>query len=285
MTSTITTSSRKPYDLATAEHDYAPWHGRPRRTILICSQPRSGSTLLGEALYFAGGLGCPLEYYHAGFRPAFETRWQTTDFATYAQEVHRRRTDPNGIFSAKLFWRDVEDVVARHDPALLAQFKGMQPADTLPEAYRSIAALLNDIVGEATYIHLYRRDRVRLAVSSHKATQTGLWRSIPGVGEVTPLRDPVFDFDRIRDLIAHADYCHGHWRNFFATMGHQPLTVTYEDLARDYRGTISAVLQYLGSGAAVPVVRMQRQSDAHSEALALLYLREAQSRVMAQADI
>ena len=55
-------SSVAPYDLASAAHDYPIWEGLPRRTVLLCTHPRSGSTLLGEALYFAGGLGCPLEY-------------------------------------------------------------------------------------------------------------------------------------------------------------------------------------------------------------------------------
>ena len=56
--------SASPYDLTLAGADCPRWDGPPRRSILICSHPRSGSTLLGEAIRFAGGLGCPLEYLH-----------------------------------------------------------------------------------------------------------------------------------------------------------------------------------------------------------------------------
>lgn len=56
--------TRKRYDSTLATHD----DGRLRRTILLRSEQRSGSTLLGDALSFAGGLGCPLDYVHAGFR-------------------------------------------------------------------------------------------------------------------------------------------------------------------------------------------------------------------------
>jgi LPS sulfotransferase NodH len=272
-------TGRKRYDLASAEHDYAPWVGPPRRKILLCSQPRSGSTLVGEALYFASGLGCPLEYYHIGFRPDFEARWRTPDPTAYAMEVQRRRTDPGGTFSAKLFWRDVEAMVGERDPALLAQIKGVAPTDTSPATYQAIAGLLDDLVGGAEFIHLYRRDRVRLAVSSLKAIQTGVWRTIPGVDERAPLQEAQYDFDRIAGFIANADYCHGHWRNFLASMGKQPWTLTYEDIARDYSGTIGALLRHLGCEAGAPPVRMHRQSDARSEALALRFLREAQSRL------
>src|ERR1700761_3198901 len=92
------------YDLAMAAHDYPAWHGEPRRSILICSHPRSGSTLLGEALYFAQGLGCPLEYFHPGFRPPMAERWHAPEIRRYAQSVKAHRTDPGGTLAVKLFW-------------------------------------------------------------------------------------------------------------------------------------------------------------------------------------
>jgi hypothetical protein len=35
------------YDLADAGADYPEWHGPPCRTLVICTQQRSGSTLTG----------------------------------------------------------------------------------------------------------------------------------------------------------------------------------------------------------------------------------------------
>jgi hypothetical protein len=109
-------SAEKTYDLATARYDYPIRTGPPRRTVLVCSHPRSGSTLLGEGLYFAGGLGCPLEYFHAGFRPGIASRWECSTLPEYARAVYQRRTDPTGTLSVKLFWRDMAELAIELAP-------------------------------------------------------------------------------------------------------------------------------------------------------------------------
>ena len=63
------TTPRKQYDLSNSDHDYPAWEGPPRRTIVICTHPRSGSTLLGEALFFAGNMGCPPRILSSRFSP------------------------------------------------------------------------------------------------------------------------------------------------------------------------------------------------------------------------
>src|ERR1700761_2030228 len=131
-----------PYDLATAEHDYPARDGAPLRTILICTHPRSGSTLLGEALYFAGGLGCPLEYFHAGFRPALARRWKCSDLSDYGAAVHRWRTDASGTLSVKLFWRDVADLARELQPGRFDDLHQRPPGATSPDMYRGVARLL-----------------------------------------------------------------------------------------------------------------------------------------------
>ena len=67
--------------------------------------PRRVATERWPTLTFAGGLGCPLEYFHPGFRPALQARWQANYLASYVGQLHRFRTDPSGVFSLKLFWR------------------------------------------------------------------------------------------------------------------------------------------------------------------------------------
>ncbi|BCA57658.1 Stf0 family sulfotransferase [Sphingomonas sp. HMP6] len=273
--------TRKRYDLTLAAHDYPAWDGRPKRTILLCSEQRSGSTLLGEALYFAGGLGCPLEYFHIGFRPDFVARWATDSADAYLNAVHRHRTGPNGTFSAKLFWRDVLDLLAERDLPLRDHLARSQPNDTPPDLYQRAAATLGPLFDGATFLHLKRLDRVRGAVSGDLAEQTGLWRAIPGVGEHEPLTDPEFDFDRIAARIANTAWAHAHWANLFAAIGATPISLSYESLKRDYAGSVGSVLRALGSDVAPTAPRMNRQSDRRSEDFALRYLHEAQARVIA----
>jgi LPS sulfotransferase NodH len=279
-------TERKRYDLSLAEHDYPDWEGRPTRTILLCSEQRSGSTLLGEILYFAGDLGCPLEYFHRGFGPDFMKRWQASESEAFLRAAYRHRTAPNGTFSAKLFWTDLLGMLAVRDAALHAQITAAPPAllGPAPDLYRAIAVAVGDLLEGATYVHLRRLDRVRRAVSGIVAEETGLWRSIPGVGEHRPRSEPVYDFDRIANRVAASDQAHAHWTNLFAAIAVTPISLTYEELTRDYRGTATRVLRALGSDATPVTPRMQRQSDRRSEDYALRYLREAQARLAASGN-
>lgn len=270
----IAAPPRKGYDLTRADHDYPEWIGHPQRTLLVCAHPRSGSTLLGEALYFARGVGCPLEYFHRGFRPDFADRWDARTLPDFARAVHRWRTDPAGMLSVKLFWGDVEALAAELEPTRFGDLPGRQPDEVNAVTYREIAGLLETILPNPQFIHLERRDRVRQAVSGLSATQTGRFRIIP-TAEMPPLKEPPqYDFARIDALIAYGDYCHGHWRNFFDAIGAAPIRLTYEGLVADYAGTIRRVLDGVGSDAPVPPIRLQRQSDSESEAFVLRYLRE-----------
>jgi LPS sulfotransferase NodH len=241
-------TDRKVYDLLTAKHDYA--------------------------LSFAGGLGCPLEYYHAGFRPTAAARWQAPSLTDFAAAVTTHRTDPSGTLSVKLFWRDVAELAIEIDPARFAFLTESLPAETGVETYRAIADLLGPLFPAPVYIHLFRRDRVRQAISTVAANDTGQWRHIPDIDERESVARPRFDLDRIEKFIGYSDFCHDHWRNFFAAIGATPFVMTYEELAANYDDAVTRVLRFLGSDGAPPPIRMRRQADEQSEAVVLRFLRE-----------
>lgn len=269
-----------PYDLATVEHDQPDWDGPPLRTILLCTQPRSGSTLLGEALYFAGGLGCPLEYLHRGFRPSFERRWNTQGIDQLVAAVHRHRTGPNGVLGVKLFWRDVEEIAEECVPGRFPALRAW-PEDTPAETYRALWEVVGGYFPNPCFILLERLDRVRLAASALAAMRSGRWRMIPGAG-MPASTEPDYDFERMTAQLRLAEYAHHHWRRLFDAICAKPWRVTYEALDRDYAGTVGALLDALGSCAAVPPLRLQRQSNATTEAFVLRYLRDSQARDRAQ---
>jgi len=241
---------------------------------MICSHPRSGSTLLVEAIRFAGGLGCPLEYLHRGFRPTIAERWRAPDLDSYVAALHQHRTEPNGVLSIKLFWQDVEDVAHERAP------DRFPPPGTTPAAvmhardYRDLRALVGDLLPDPEFVYLERRDRVREAVSAMVAVQTGLWRSIPGVGRQQAVGAAEYDYDEILRLIALADYSHEHWRAFFAANGVEPYRVTYEELVDDFERVVNGLFAALGSASAPPPRRMRRQADQTTEAMVLRFLRD-----------
>jgi trehalose 2-sulfotransferase len=263
---------REPYDLAAAGADYPARSGPPDRTVVVCSHPRSGSTLLGEAIYAAGGLGCPLEYLHRGFRPAFAQRWDAHDLPAYTQAMHRHRTDPSGVFSIKLFWQDVEETVA----------EGRDPGADL----NGVLDCLRPILPDATFVYLARVDRVRQAVSAFIATETSSFRSLPAQPhsnavagtQAPPERTAVYDYDAILRQLAAADYSKARWNALFAATGIEPYRVEYEHLVADYRGTTAGVLARLGSPAEPAPPRLQRQATAQSEEFVLRFLTDDERR-------
>jgi LPS sulfotransferase NodH len=264
------------YDLATAAADFPLWDGPPRRTLLLCSHPRSGSTLLGEDLYASGAFACPLEYFHRGFRPAFAERWQAPLLQTMRSAAHRHRTDATGLFSSKLFWKDIEDIVDELDPALAAQ---LRECPVGAQAYRRLHALLGDWFPNPSFIHLTRKDRLRQAISALLAIQTQQWRAIPGQGRALPLHAIAYDYQRILALVAAIDYSHAHWAAYFAANGITPLSACYEDLQADGAPALRALFDALGYAGALPARRMQRQAASASEQWLARFLRDHHARL------
>lgn len=263
------------YDLVLPSADYGGWAGKPLRSIILCSHPRSGSTLLGEAMRFAGDLGCPLEYLHRGFRPRLAELWDQPALPGYIAEMHRRRTCANGTFAIKLFWQDIEEVACEAAPGQFPPPRSRMAGTMTPQDYRALAALLHDILPNPTYIHLTRRDRLRQAISSVIATQTGLWRAIPDVGRQSPVAEPTFDYDAILSAFAFGEHSHNHWQAYFAANSIMPETLIYEDFMGDYQSVTESLLRRLGSTATkAPPARMQRQASATNEAFLLRFLAE-----------
>jgi LPS sulfotransferase NodH len=262
------------YDLATAAHDYPVWDGTPLRHILMCTHPRSGSTLLGEAFHFSSALGCPLEYFHVGFRPSFAQRWNAHDIDCYIAAVRRHRTGPNGTLAVKLFWRDVEELAQELDPERFPESFFTAPEQMDSGHYGQLAALLTALFPNMALVHLSRRDRVRQAVSASLATTTGKWRNLNDGGSSALTSPQAYDRQDIERLIGYSDYCHRHWHNLFDALRIVPFTVRYEQLVSDYAKTIADVFAQLGCSVKPVPIRMQRQADARSETMVIRYLRE-----------
>lgn len=266
------------YDLATAQADYPACEGPPQRTLLICSHPRSGSTLLGEYLHATDLFGCPLEYFHRGFRPAFAERWQAPTMQSLIEAAWRHRTAPGGLFSAKLFWQDMEDIVEELEPSILVGLREETGTQASPEVYRHLYRLLTSLFPQPSFIYLSRQDRVRQAVSALVATCTRQWRDVPGQGRQQPAEEAVYDYERILGLIAFADQSHNHWQRFFTANEITPFRLSYEELIAKECHALLALFARLGYTGALPVQRLQRQANQETEKLLARFLRDYQAR-------
>jgi trehalose 2-sulfotransferase len=257
---------RPPYDLVTANADYPEWSGPPKRTIVVCTQQRSGSTLLGEAMYGAGGLGCPLEYFHLGFRPGFEKRWSTDTFKFYRDAVFRFRTDRTGTFSLKLFWIDLMFLARELDSALFERLGHVNTPSIDDHAYESLYRLLSSILPNPIFIFLTRRDVLSQAVSLSLAAQSRIWRWIPGHQDRDASWQPEYDFNHLIWCVAAIQNNNRHWQKFFRVNNIAPFPIVYEDLVADYNEQLAALFAHLGQPSSPLVApRMIKQADLNSD--------------------
>lgn len=257
------------YDLAGAEHDVDHPGGAPavRRTYLLCSNPRSGSTLLSEALHATGRLGTPIEYFDGtDAMLALVQRWGCRDLRCYVGCLRRRRTTRDGVLGVKMHWYQLQETTMALglDP-LLPGHAGQR---------RALAALL----GEPQYVHVVRRDLDRQAVSWSVAEATGRWTDLDGTGAPP---DVDYDFDAIDYCRRRLETAETAWRALFAAAGADPLEVSYEQLSDDYPGTVAAVARHLGAELEpdeLPAPRLRRQSNERTERMVARYREERAAR-------
>jgi trehalose 2-sulfotransferase len=283
----------------------------PRLSYLICATPRSGSTLLCDALDGTGIAGHPEEH----FEVLLETGQprQPRDYFQRSNdpEVWALLDDPEfrGVLGA--YGGRYAEHPARRDPSwrppdferLLegALRKGTTENGVLgtkimwayfPDFVRLArrtrgleevhpcevpAAVLPSL---RRFVWIRRRDTTRQAVSLWKALQTQQWRrdsdeDVGGQG----LR---FSFAAVDHLRLRIDEHNAAWQGFFDGCGVEPLPVVYEDVAEDYEGTVFRLLDGIGisvpENVAVEKPRMKRQADELSEEWVRLYDERAAAR-------
>ena len=144
---------------------------RPERSYLVCSTPRSGSTLVCQALTQSGLAGRPEEYFEAlrnSGRPRRPTEyfagtadssildhleervvgddppqrtplWSRTAYDRYLDWAFASGTTDNGVFGAKLMWGYFGDFVSllRNIPA----YRDLPLSELLPAVFPEVQFL------------------------------------------------------------------------------------------------------------------------------------------------
>ncbi len=268
---------------------------RAHTSYLICSTPRTGSSLLCDALTDTRVAGRPEEYFQFRARTGFPRRpqeyfegagdpeifdilgprtrvedaealYDPSRFERYEQYLEwavQAGTTPNGVFGAKVMWGYFNGFVT-----------GLRWA--LPNRQRlPVPELVQSVFPNLTYITMSRRDKVRQAVSLWRALQTWSWSSEQraAAGRLT------YSHAAIAHLIADIEDHELGWRSYFRECGVEPFDVVYEDLAGRYEDSIRDILRHLGIAEAdtVPIAlpTRRRQADDLSRRWAERYRAES----------
>jgi LPS sulfotransferase NodH len=213
--------------------------GPPNRCYVVCSTPRSGSSLLCELLCNCGLAGAPTEFFDGQQMGDFMRVWGVETFEGFVTELLRRKTGPNGVFGFKL-----------HHDQLSAELVALDWAATFPGL---------------RYVYITRRDHIRQAVSFSKAIQSEQWASTHDHNG----REPRFDPEELRWCLRNIELQEQRWEEHFARHGIRPLRLVYERLVRRQERTLRETLRFLGlalpPGVRIPPPTLRRQADHHSE--------------------
>ncbi|WP_180900420.1 Stf0 family sulfotransferase [Martelella soudanensis] len=243
-------------------------------SYIICTSPRSGSTLLCKLLAATGVSGNPDSHFH---RPSLAA-WQKSHGVAEIEGEHERAalarvfaaaiakgSGDTGMFGLRLqrgsFDYFTEKLAVLH-PGLGSDVSRVEAA-----------------FGRTLFIYLSRADKVAQAVSCVKAEQTGLWHVAPDGGELertAPHREPVYDGPALMKWHDTMTGYEREWEAWFSRENIEPLRLDYDALSHSPRETLRTVLLALSLGgraadAASPGVRKiaDRVNDEWAERLRL----------------
>jgi len=215
---------------------------RPRARIdsyLICTTPRTGSTLLCGLLASAGVAGAPESYFRRQGQQDYAVQWGIANspgggfrYADYLQAALAAGRTDNGVFATRIMWETLEEVVG--------ELRTMSPG--LPGGSVS---LLERAFGHARFVYLRRKDIVAQAVSLLRAEQTNVWHDPLQATRSAPDHEAQFDFDQIRQRVQVIDQHNAAWQEWFSSSGIEPFPVLYEELSVDPVGITHRVLDFL----------------------------------------
>ncbi|MGL4489290.1 MAG: Stf0 family sulfotransferase [Rhizobiaceae bacterium] len=213
-------------------------------SYVLCTSPRSGSTLLCSLLSATMVAGRPASYF-------------------YEQSVEEWANDLGVETDAS--WSEPETISAVLDAALRKGRNGTDMFGLRLQAHglaffrEKLAVLYPDALtdkrlmqqafGTTLFIYLQRQNKIEQAVSYLKAKQTGLWHLAEDGSELersAPHCEPSYDGEKIRTCVEIMEDYDRQWNDWFLKEAIEPLRITYDNLAANPINTLRSILGHLG---------------------------------------
>jgi len=207
-------------------------------SFFISTTPRTGSSLLSEALEFTGISGKPREYFEAEYEKDWSARLGISGHSDYIEKLMAAGMTPNGVFGAKVHWHQFVH--------LHAKLRSILGGD-LSEVDR-----LRRTFPDLKYIFLTRRDKVEQAVSYFRAQRTDVWHVVRPDAlavERAAAASVTFDPERIDHWVRQFAADEESWCRFFEATEIEPFEVVYEEFLANYESTVREILSYLNIAA------------------------------------
>ena len=214
-------SSRFTDDLASADYDLPP--AECTRRYMICSFPRSGSTLIAEALRRTSSAGVPAEYFNTRQVAAYAKRvGHQPSLKEYILFLEKHRTSSNGVFGVKMHFRH------------LRRFPNQDLALAYLKRFQS-------------YVLVTRRNVVAQAVSLVRAGATDMWNTDdPKSAERIRTTQTAYDKSAIAYWVAEILRAERAWNALLAQVSGSLLTITYEELISDFEAVMRRIADHIG---------------------------------------
>lgn len=217
---------------------------RKFQSYVICTSPRSGSTLLCRLLREVGDAGLPDSHFH---EPLLE-KWfgyygfRKDDFSTQKDALKAvfHSAYEHGKGAGQVFGLRLQ----RHSfNFFIEQLSILYPS--IPSDKLRMEA----VFGSTLFVHLTRENKLDQAISYVKAKQSGLWHKAPDGTELERLSEPkelVYDAAAIAAQLELSDQMETQWEAWFEDEKIKPLRITYDELSAAPYATLMRVLQALG---------------------------------------
>lgn len=244
-------------------------------SYIICTSPRSGSTLLCSLLKNVGIAGRPDSHFHEpsliSWLDAYRLREHEFETRLDALKTVFTLTLEHGKGTSEIFALRLQ----RHSFAFFAEQLAVLYPSIDDDKSRIEAAF-----GRTLFVYLTRENKLDQAISYVKAQQTGLWHMAPDGTELERLAEPQelrYDGAAISAQIDEFIQMETDWEGWFANEQIKPLRVTYDELSSAPYATLARVLHAIGLESEEPFERtppVAKLADAINEKWAVLFRAE-----------
>jgi LPS sulfotransferase NodH len=226
--------------------DQPEFNGTPKK-VFILSTPRSGSYLLCRFMINAG-LGVPHEYFNPIVIRQIAPRFGLEESMRGLQWLPRGRKD---LVFLRARERAAERKFLRNYLASLTARRCSQRIFAAKIHFRDFRSVLDNGVGrrlfeDGVFVHLYREDLLKQAISERFAQLTGQWGSDATVTTDPAAEPDFFDLGAIDRTIQEISAQDHGWRSWLALNGISPISISYENLCEDPFSFVETIASRVG---------------------------------------